>query len=89
MKLFEVAIKIRTGFSPYKKGNYILDKNTSVQFTGTTLPKDDELGKWLFADGDGKQEIEGKFKQSVKKMVASRKSAKSSSFSHSLTVKKV
>lgn len=90
MKLFEVAIKIRTGFSPYKKGQYVIDKSSSIQFTDNdALPKDTDPGRWKFYDGDFDQVVEGKFKESVKKTVASHKRAKGSSFSHTLKVNRV
>jgi hypothetical protein len=90
MKLNEIKIKARTGFSPYpnEHGRYMLNGSSSVQFTGTVLPKDSDQGSWRFVDGNFQQTIDGPFKIAVTKAVAAHKRAKESSFSNTLKVGK-
>jgi hypothetical protein len=88
MKLTEI-VQRKPGFPlvPGGKATYVLNKASSVEFTGgEPLPKDDEQSNWHFFDGDFDVVVPGKFKESVKKAIKDHMRAKGSSFSHTLKV---
>ena len=88
--LAEEMIKSRKGFSPYpyNKNTYHVDRSSSIEFQGADLPKDDDIGRWKFSDGDWEHIHDGKFKKAIKGAVKSHKNAKGSSFSNTLKVKR-
>jgi hypothetical protein len=79
----------RAEFSQNPPKRYPINKSSSVKFVGGETPKDNEQGTWKFTDGDFEQTITGSFKPSVTKAIASHKHLKGSSFSHTLSVKKI
>ena len=87
MKLFEISPK--TGFSGRPNDNrYRLNKGASVEVQGEQ-PKDLEQGEWEFSDDNGfVQKDRGPFRQSVLRVTNSHRQMLSSSYSHTLKVKR-
>lgn len=90
MKLFELKTRLGFPLVPGGKHTYILNKSTSVEFApnnpSAAVPKDDELGRWEFFDGNYNQIVTGKFKEAVKKAVKDHMRSNGSSFSQTLKV---
>lgn len=83
-------MKSRTGWNPYKLGNYILSKTTSVQFIPSldndSLPTDNSFNTWKFISDNFEMTVTGKFKDSVKIATKRYKQMTETSYSHNITV---